>query len=65
MLQDGDYLILPEVIQTLHAHISEFKRPSAVHLLRHGTMMHRSLASEILSLIQVLNFSKGGNEDGR
>ena len=89
VLQDGDYLYHPEVIQTLHPRISEFKRPSAVHLLppyerlflsndlqavystnlegglhtsfswiRHG-MVHRSLASEILPLIQISNFSNG------
>jgi hypothetical protein len=87
VLQDDDYLILPEVIQTLHTRITELERLSALHLLPpherlssdlramytsdldgnlhtsfawlgHGTMMHRSLASEFLSLMQVLEFSK-------
>ena len=87
LLQDDDYLILPEVIQTLHARITELERPSAVYLLPpherlssdlravytsdmdgnlhtsfawlgHGTMMHRSLASEFLSLLQVLKISE-------
>jgi len=87
LLQDDDYLILPEVIQTLHTRITELERPSAVYLLPpherlssdlravytsdmdgnlhtsfawlgHGTMMHRSLASEFLSLLQVLKISE-------
>jgi hypothetical protein len=82
--QDDDYLILPEVIQALHARITELDRPSAVHLLPphgrlssdlwtvhardsnralhtafswlgHGAIMHNSLASEFLSLLQILN----------
>src|SRR6266702_3657915 len=86
VLQDDDYLVLPEVIHTLHARVTELWRPSAVHLLPpherlssdlrgvyagnnanalhtsfswlgHGTMMHRSLASEFLSLLQILNLS--------
>ena len=83
MLQDDDYLVLPEVIHTLHARVLEHGWPSAVHLLPpherlssdlrviyagnavhtsfawlgHGTMMHRSLASEFLSLLQILNLS--------
>ncbi|KAI9452542.1 hypothetical protein BJY52DRAFT_1292214 [Lactarius psammicola] len=85
-VQDDDYLVLPEVIHTLHARVTELGRPSAVHLLPpherlssdlrvvyagnganafhtsfswlgHGTMMHRSLASEFLSLLQILNIS--------
>lgn len=86
MFQDDDYLILPEVIHTLHARVTERERPSAVHLLPpherlssdlrvvyardnayalhtsfawlgHGTMMHRSLASEFLSLLEILKLS--------
>jgi len=93
-LQDDDYLILPEVIRTLHTRITELERLSAVYLLPpherlssdlravytsdldgnlhtsfawlgHGTMIHRSLASEFLSLLQVLEISKERNEDGR
>ncbi|KAI9444735.1 hypothetical protein H4582DRAFT_1806162 [Lactarius indigo] len=85
-VQDDDYLILPEVIHTLHARVTELRGPSAVHLLPpherlssdlravyagnstnalhtsfswlgHGTMMRRSLASEFLSLLQILNLS--------
>ncbi|KAF8506627.1 hypothetical protein F5888DRAFT_1603010 [Russula emetica] len=86
-VQDDDYLILPEVIQALHARITELDRPSAVHLLPpherlssdlrtvyarnsnsalhaafswlgHGAIMHHSLASEFLLLLQILNCSK-------
>lgn len=87
VFQDDDYLVLPEVIQTLHTRVTELERPGAVHLLPpherlssdlravhgrnlnstlhtsfswlgHGTIMHRSLASELLSLLQILNFSR-------
>ena len=83
--QDDDYLILPEVIQTLHTRVIEHERPSAVYLLPpherlssdlramythnrslhtsfswlgHGTMMHRSLASDFLLLLQALDVPK-------
>ncbi|KAI0275142.1 hypothetical protein BC834DRAFT_851333 [Gloeopeniophorella convolvens] len=80
--QDDDYLVLPEIIETLHARITALERPSALHLLPpherlssdlravyssngtlhtsfawlgHGTMMTRSLASEFLSLLQLMD----------
>ena len=86
MLQDDDYLILPEVPHTLHARVTVHERPPAVYLptfpdrllsdlravyagdnanilhtsfswLGRGTMMHRSLVSEFLSLLQTVNLS--------
>jgi len=42
-LQDDDYLVLPEVIRSLHTRVSESSSPSAVHLLP----AHERLSSDL------------------
>lgn len=87
--QDDDYIVLPEVIYSLHARMAGLHTSHAIHLLPphehlrsflstvhvptgdgnrsihtgfawlgHGSMLHRTEASEFLSLMQILDASE-------
>lgn len=61
--QDDDYLILPEIIHTLCARVSEHSRPTTVHLLPpHGRLSSDlRLYTLVIMLIIFTRLSRGWN----